>query len=114
MWMDRGQVVREYKQAKNKRMQIGILAELNNCYKEEIVKILVEEGILEKPVKKTKKKEEVTEVAAVKEKKIIIPPSIMVLVESRMSEVEEKIKILEAEYTELADFIKRGGVEVNE
>lgn len=55
MWMDRGQVVREYKQAKNKRMQIGILAELNNCYKEEIVKILVEEGILEKPVKKDKK-----------------------------------------------------------
>ena len=43
--MDYNEIVMNYKQAKDKKAQIKILAELNACSEEEILKILVESGI---------------------------------------------------------------------
>lgn len=42
--MNKTEIISEYRQAKNKRAQIGILAELNACPKECIEAILVEGG----------------------------------------------------------------------
>ena len=45
--MSEGEIVRDYRMAKKKREQISILAELNDCSKEQIRKILVQGGIPE-------------------------------------------------------------------
>lgn len=48
-------IVRDYNEAKDKKVQIGILADMNLCEKEEIEKILSENGC-ELPPKATPKK----------------------------------------------------------
>lgn len=42
--MDKGQILCDYRTAKNHKKQIPILAELNACSKEEIIDILTEGG----------------------------------------------------------------------
>lgn len=44
--MDKGQILRDYKAAKNHKRQIAIIAELNACSKEKIIEILTEGGYL--------------------------------------------------------------------
>lgn len=44
--MDKGQILRDHKAAKNHKRQIPILADLNACSKEAIVEILTEGGYL--------------------------------------------------------------------
>lgn len=44
--MDKGEILRDYKAAKNHKRQIPILADLNVCSKEEIIEILTEGGYL--------------------------------------------------------------------
>ena len=44
--MDKGQILRDYKAAKNHKRQIPILADLNACSKETIIEILTEGGYL--------------------------------------------------------------------
>ena len=45
MWMTPGEICREYRQAKKKAAQIGILADLNSCSKDEIREVLQRNGI---------------------------------------------------------------------
>lgn len=45
MEMTAHEIVRSYKEAKDKKKQVGILAQLNLCTPEDIKKILVEGGI---------------------------------------------------------------------
>ena len=45
MTMQPGEIAIEYKQAKNKLKQVNILAELNECPKAEIIRILQEQGV---------------------------------------------------------------------
>jgi len=47
MQMTNEEICREYRQAKDSRHQIQILAELNQCEKEEIIRILRESGVIE-------------------------------------------------------------------
>ena len=73
MYMKPGDICREYTQAKFKKQQIEILADQNSCTKEEIMKILVENGI-ELPTETKKKpsakaKEEKAEEITQKEEK---------------------------------------------
>ena len=44
--MDKGQILRDYRAAKNHKRQISILADLNTCSKEAIIEILTEGGYL--------------------------------------------------------------------
>lgn len=44
MRMTEVEICKEYREAKNPRMQIGILADLNVCEKEDILKILILNG----------------------------------------------------------------------
>lgn len=45
MQMTHGEIVASYRQAKNKKEKVKILAELNACTKDEIKKILLEGGL---------------------------------------------------------------------
>lgn len=44
MRMTETEICKEYREAKNPRMQIGILADLNVCEKEDILRILIING----------------------------------------------------------------------
>lgn len=44
LYMNSERICREYREAKNKKQQIGILADQNLCGKSEIIKILIEAG----------------------------------------------------------------------
>ena len=48
MEMSNEEIVRRYRQAKNKRSQVNILAQLNCCSKNEIIEVLKQEGITDK------------------------------------------------------------------
>lgn len=62
MTMQPGEIARDYKAAKNKRQQIKILAELNQCDEEDIKFLLEQQGV---EIKKTgRKKKEVQIVSA--------------------------------------------------
>ena len=66
MQMTKSEIVRSYREAASKRNQIGILADLNACPREDIEKILKEAGVLGSSKKKAAKKEEVPRVTKAK------------------------------------------------
>lgn len=66
MQMTKSEIVRSYREAASKQNQIGILADLNACPREDIEKILKEAGVLGSSKKKAAKKEEVPRVTKAK------------------------------------------------
>lgn len=58
MQMSENEIVRDYRQAKNKGHQVGILAELNLCTKEEIISILKSNGVSQAELPRNRKKTE--------------------------------------------------------
>lgn len=101
MEMSHGEIVLSYKRAQNRRMQVGILADLNQCSKKEIESILMAAGE-EVPKGRTKK--------AVKEKKEI-PETISKILMSRIEELDTIIRNAEKEYKEIVAFLELGGKE---
>lgn len=102
-----------YLNAENRKSQVGILAELNDCSKQEIEEILISEGVMEPKRIKLEKPEK-----PVEEKPIVaavhIPKTILDMVEAKLDELEESLsqlevmkKDLEAQYKELCDFVER-------
>ena len=91
MEMSVGEIKRSYDQAKNKRRQIDILAELNDCDRSEIEKIISVESMREQhePVKAV--------VENPSEKKMGLD-DVMSTLFNRMDELEKQIKPLEEEY----------------
>lgn len=63
MTMNENEIVRSFKEAKKKREQIGILAELNSCSRDKIRDILIRNGISEAelPAKKGRRSAAETE-----------------------------------------------------
>ena len=58
MVMDKGLIVREYEQSRDKNAQIAILADLNGCSVDEIMNVLMEAGVISgMPKAKAKKAE---------------------------------------------------------
>lgn len=55
MEMTNEEIVRRYRQAKNKRQQVNILAQLNCCRKDEIISILKQEGITDKQLPRSER-----------------------------------------------------------
>ena len=53
--MDKGLIIREYRQAKDKNEQVKILAELNGVHPEVITSFLMSEGVIAGAVKKQRK-----------------------------------------------------------
>ena len=104
--MTEGEICREYRLAKNKQSQIGIIADQIGMSKDEVIKVLVDCGEMAssgKPAGITKKKQE----------KVVIPKSVADALtrriddlEAQMKPLEEKIAPLRKEYEELAGFLK--------
>lgn len=92
MQMTEDEIVRSYRNAKNRNTQITVLAQLNACQKEEIEQILERKGELKK--KKTE----------------IVLPNMPELVKEmitiKMIEITEQIDRLGEELKELNEFMK--------
>lgn len=101
MEMSHGEIVLSYKRAQNRRMQIGILADLNQCSKKEIESILLAAG--EELPKGRRKK-------TVKEQKEI-PETVSKILMSRIEELDTIIRNAEKEYKEIVTFLGLGGKE---
>lgn len=80
--MDKGEIIREYKSAKDQKQMISILADLNCCSKENIKDIIEIKG--KKKVKS--------------EQKIKLNESEKKFLYDRLDELDEAIKPLEDEY----------------
>lgn len=119
MQMTEGEIVRSYKEAKNKSQQVGILAELNCCPKEKIIEILKEAGtpsrelprqrkkkdLVDTAIAVAKKKEEL-KMAAVEEKnKKSLPESVKEAISKQMIEEQEAIDRHSLRLKELNDYL---------
>lgn len=91
MEMSVGEIKRSYDQAKNKERQIAILAELNDCDRSEIEKIISVENRREKhePVNVAEENPDDKEIGL---------DDVMNTLFSRLDELEKQIKPLEEEY----------------
>lgn len=98
MYMSVGEIKKNYYEAKNKKRQIVILADLNCCSKEEIEKIL---GVEKKRESKTSRNDLATE-----QKKEVSIENVKNKLFSRMDELDRQIKELENEYREIVVAIK--------
>ena len=109
MMMKEGEICKEYREAKNRKNQIAILADLNCCEVEEIIKILLDNGMElppnmpkmqeQKAVKEEKPKEEPPEKAQ------NMPDAVMRVIFARMDVLDAEIATREKEYKELAAFV---------
>ena len=96
MEMTEADIARDYRLAKNKNMQIGILADRNCTSRERIIDILLEKGeniVLRKDTRGRKKKREILNHTDE-------------TVFQRLDDMDEKIVGLEKEYRKLAADIK--------
>lgn len=108
MLMSPGEIKREYDQAKYKNKQIGILADLNRCSKEEIKRILEIEESKSKltnvePVEEKKKLDDIQ--PAIQEKELTYS-EIMTGLYERLDNLDEQIKRLEEEYDKVTNAIE--------
>ena len=87
--MTEDEIVRSYRNAKNRNTQITVLAQLNACQTEEIEQILEQKGVI-------KKKQDVPE----------MPEVIKEMITVRMIEITEQMDKLGEELKELSDFVK--------
>lgn len=89
MQMSVEEIKRNYNEAKNKNRQIGILADLNCCSKEEIEKIVAVQNSIEHKVEKTS--------VSLVEKELSVN-DVRNQLYARMDELDLQIKTLEKEY----------------
>lgn len=95
--MKEAEICREYKQARKPAMQIGILADLNACEKNDIIRILLLNGIDVTPKeqkKPGKNKDKILEILF-----------------SILDEVEEEVKAAEQKYKKIVEIIQEYGKE---
>lgn len=98
--MNSEQICREYREAKNKKQQITILADQNLCTRSEIIKILIEAGEdMECMKPKKSEKEAVVPVKA-------LPDAILAALYEKMDLLDKEIIAKEEEYKQIVNFIK--------
>lgn len=114
--MSPNEICRSYRQAKNKKEQIKILADLNCTTTEEIEKALVDCGEALPPKEKVKSKR-----APAQKQSLVMPEAVEELIHQRMDELDKLMKPLEdeleplrREYKEIAAFLMGCGKECNE
>ena len=99
MYMTEGEIRRDYAGAKNKSMQIGILADLNCCTKDRIREIL---GLI--PC--TESTVEIAEPDGNSMEKSVDKDAIMSRLYSTLDDLDREIKQLEKQYQDTAIAIK--------
>lgn len=101
MHMTNGDIVKSYKEAKEKKKQIEILAQLNACPVATIREILVSEGV-QFPGPKPKKPESSTaETPAEASKEKAVPEAVNIAVIEKLTAIQQKISALEDEIEKL-------------
>ena len=95
--MTEAEICREYREAKNRKIQIGILADLNVCEKEEILKILIMNG------------QDVTPAGPKKPGKE--GDKVLEMMFTILDEVDEKVKEAEKQYKNIVKSIMQYGKE---
>lgn len=95
MQMTENEIVRNYREAKNKREQVTILADLNRCEKEEIVEILLKNGVDQRELPRKRKPRKKPEEE--KKSKSVTDTVASILVQ-RVVEID---KILQVHYAEV-------------
>ena len=99
MYMTEGEIRRDYARAKNKNMQIGILADLNCCTKDRIREIL---GLI--PC--TESTVEIAEPDGNPVEKSVDKDAIMSRLYNTLDDLDREIKQLEKQYEQTAIAIK--------
>lgn len=107
--MTEQEICKEYREAKNKRKQIGILADENICTRGEIIQILSKNGENIDIGKKTAQQpiEPKGQQAEPVEQKTI-PDVVIEALFLRLDVIEKEIQDREKEYREIVDFINKG------
>ncbi len=116
MNMSVDEICRNYRQAKDKREQIKIIADLNCTSKDEIIKVLVDCGEMEPREIRTKKtaKKQAAELpepvahalfARIDELDKLIKP-----LEDQRNEIDKQMKPLRDEYLEISAFLNGYGM----
>lgn len=101
MHMTNGEIVKSYREAKEKKKQIEILAQLNACPVANIREILISEGV-QFPGPKPKKPESSTaETPAEAPKENKIPEEVNIAVISQLTIITKRITALEDEIEKL-------------
>ena len=99
MQMSNEDIVKEYRESKNKKGQIQILADLNACDREKIVRILTSHGAMEEKKPKAAGKEKV---APVQQSPIalVVPEIVKEALSQKMIELQEAIDKYKAKQKE--------------
>lgn len=104
--MTASEICREYRLAKDKDKQIGIIADQCGISRDEIIKVLVDCGEMKTPKEKKK--------AA--DKQLSMPKRVgdilcqqMEELDAQISQLEKQLEPLQKEYAEIADFLKQFG-----
>ena len=118
MEMKAADICKEYREAKDKKNQIIILADQNCCEKEEIMKILLDNGEelpreLQKCRKIQPKEKDAGNIGPGAQKALegeqakpqSMPDAVMIALCARMDELDAAITVLEKEYKEIAAFV---------
>lgn len=101
MYMSEHEICMDYKNARLKKQQISILAELNLCSKEDIEQILIKNGI-EVVKRKSKAKEPETEEDEQNEE---LPDAVYKALWDRLGALDDLISRANKEYKEIAAFM---------
>lgn len=101
--MSSEEICKEYRGAKNKKQQIGILADQNLCQKSDIIKILIEAGedmSCMEPKKKDKPKMAPQEP---------LPEVVLGVLYARLDLIDQEMAAKEEEYKQIVAFIQNFG-----
>lgn len=101
--MDQGEIVRSYREAKNKEKQIQILADLNGSSPEQIRQILIAAG---EPAEKKRPGPKPKEIRQMVVKPM--PDCVKKAITERMIRLTEEIDRATAELKELDTYVKEG------
>ena len=107
MNMTRAEILKSYKEAKDKKNQIAILADMNICSKQEIRDELIKAGVPgeELPKFRDKKTEPVKVKVIHPQDKPIMPKVVREVCTAKMVEIQERIDADQSELKEIKDFM---------
>lgn len=119
MTMDPGEIKLSFQQAKNKKNQMQVLAELNTCSRKEIKEILIEQGVNEDeipkfrgPMKKSEMQNKKCEqkipdivIQTMEEKKNAIMNQLTEL-EEKMQELKKREEQLTENYADINNYLQ--------
>ena len=108
MNMTREEMLKSYKEAKDKKNQITILADMNLCTKQEIKDELIKAGVpeAELPRFRTKKTQEPVKITVLDpQDKPIMPKVVREVCTAKMVEIQERIDADQSELKEIKDFM---------